>query len=259
MKHRIVVLGCAALLALATAAVTHAQQYVYSVNYECGFQSSADGSEGYEPVAKVANYAVKLDFFNPGTGDANLTGSVHETSSAHWNVQAGSSSLTAGQLGGGGASVIDCTDIFNVLGAGGGNPNPGKPFLTGMLTIRSDLPLVVWATKTTEVCSGLLRIDQAAHDNPDIIIFDENGDPIPQGFPLPPAAPALLGCPPGFAFDLRYGGGGPSGPFSGPGGSVPPGLRSRQVMQPVGSDFIADAWNVSHAIDFERVEPLVLP
>ncbi len=251
-------LACVAAL-LVLPAASHAQTYVYAVNFECGFQSSADGNEGYEPAVKVANYAAKLDFFNPGMQDANLVGSVSETSNAHWTTQIGPTALPTGALTSNGASLIDCSDLFTALGAAGGNPSPGKPFMTGVVTIRSDQPLIVWATKTAEVCSGLLRIDPAAHADPDLIIYDEHGNHIPQGHPLPAAAPALIGCPPGFNFTERYGGGGPSGPFSGPGGGVPPGLRSRQVMQPVGSDFIADDWSVSHSIDFERVEPLVLP
>ncbi|MEM7588242.1 MAG: hypothetical protein AAF560_32940 [Acidobacteriota bacterium] len=238
---------------------THAQsRYVYAVNYACGFQSSADGSNDYEPLVKVANYAVKIDFHNFGEVDVQLAGSVLDTTSSAWLSSPAPIALTQGSLTAGGATVLDCTDIEAAV-SGGSGPPAGKPFLSGVVTISSLEPLIVWATKTTEVCAGLVQVSETAVLDPDIIVFDEEMNPILPGMPLPPAAPVLFGCPSALSYNSQYGGGAPSGPFPGPGGSVPPGLRSRQVTPSLGSDAIAEDLSISHSIDYERVEGVLVP
>ena len=233
-------------------------RHVYAVNFACGFQASADGTNDYEPLVKVANYAVKVDFYNFGQVEVELTGAVLETSTSTWLSSPAPTALTQGNLTAGGATVLDCTDIEAALSASGGPP-AGKPFLSGVVTISSPEPLIVWATKTTEVCAGLVQVSATAVLDPDIIVFDEQMNPILPGMPLPPAAPVLFGCPPALNYSTRYGGGGPSGPFTMPGGGVPPGLRSRQVTPALGSDGIAEDLSISHSIDFERVEGVFVP
>ena len=258
MPHPRTIVAFVAALALAAVGAS-AQTYVYAVNFECGFQASADGSDGYEPSVKVANYAFKVDLYNPSlTENAGVTASVLEDTTTHApSAVSPPTPITAlFNLPFDSASLLDCSDV---LAAQGGNPGGGKPFKSGVLIMRADRPLIVWATKTAEVCSGLFRLDPALVNDPDMLLFDEDGQLIPPGTPLPAAGPSLIGCPPAMAFHERYGGGLPSGPFSGPGGGVPPGLRSRQAVAGPGSDQIADDWSVSHSMDFERVEPLVLP
>ncbi len=257
--RRTFTLALAALASLWTAGAAQAQgQHVYAVNFACGFQSSADGANDYEPLVKVANYAVKVDFYNLGPNDAELTGTVLETSGSAWLSSPASTGLGQGTLTGGGATVLDCTDIEAAL-SGGAGPPAGKPFLSGVVTITSPEPLIVWATKTTEVCAGLVQVSETAVLDPDIIVFVEQMSAIRPGCPLLPAAPILFGCPPALNYSTRYGGGGPSGPFTMPGGGVPPGLRSRQVTPALGSDAIAEDLSISHSIDYERVEGVFVP
>lgn len=250
---RLALVAALAASTIGTAALAQTGQYVYAVNFACGFQSSADGANDYEPLVKVANYAVKVDIYNYGMTDAALSGDVSETSGSHWTSSPTPTALSSGTLVSGGATVLDCTDIESAL-SGTGLPPAGKPFYSGVVVIRSPEPLVVWATKTTEVCAGLVQVDPEVLDDPDMIVFDEDGNPIPPGTTLPPAAPILFGCPGALNYHERYGGGGPTGPFSGPGGSVPPGLRSRQVTPALGSDAVAEDLSISHSIDYERVE-----
>lgn len=194
MKTKLSSLSSAALALLATLLLAGPAlgqgQHVYAVNFTCGFQSSADGSAGYEPMVKVANYAVKIDVYNYRSSSLALSGDVLETSGSHWVSSPVPTALAGGMLAAGGATVLDCTDIATTL-ASGGPLAGGKPFLSGVVTIRSPQPLIVWVTKTTEVCAGLVQVSETAHLDPDILVFDENMVLIPPGLCSRQVIPSL--------------------------------------------------------------------
>ncbi len=257
-------LRCLAALALAVwAAPTHAQgQWVYSVDFVCGFQASQDGPAGYEPLVKVANYATKLDLHNYTSTTQTLQASAVLTSSARWPASAAPVALVGATLAADGASVIDCTHIGQALM---GAIPAGKPFISGVLTVKSSQPLVAWATKTTQVCAGYATLaNWASFPSVQPIWVDPSGvahfgGP---GGPMVPGGRVLFGCP----VAPVNGGGGvitPSGPFLGPVGAVPPGLRvpSDTLLSTGGGDLVPEVApvSVSHALDFERVEGVQIP
>ena len=225
--------------------------HIYTVDFVCGYQSSNDGNEGYEPLVKVANYATKIDIYNYNGSQANMAGDVLDTTAISWTTSAPPQPLANATLMTGSSTLIDCPTI--VMALTGALPTGGKPFFNGVVTIRSDQPLIVWATKTTEVCAALVTFDESENPEP-VIIIGPGGQPLPgPGGPLPPLVPSLLGCP--SAFLVEGGGGGPQGPFLAPGGSVTPGLRPPGMIQSQETgDFLTADLSVSHAIDFERVE-----
>jgi len=251
------VTAVAALLLIAGSLPAQAQgtgQYIYTVSFECGFQSSPHGSAGYEPVVKVANYAIKLDLFNYGSNSANLTAEVHGTGANRWASSVASVPLPPNTLNGGEGSLIDCVNIVSAIL--GGTPT-GKPFYSGIVTVRSATPLIVWATKTTEVCAGLATITDGDFLDP-IVYVDENGIPsTPSTGPLPPARITLFGCPNAAVMP-----GSPSqgqGPYLAPGGAVPPGLRPIGMMTNLQNNQFMVNLGVSHSLDFERVEGVFVP
>ena len=225
--------------------------HIYTVDFVCGYQSSNDGNEGYEPLVKVANYATKIDLYNYNGSQANLSGDVHDTTAISWTMSSPPQPLANATLMNGGTTLIDCPTIVSAfLGA---PPNVGKPFFNGVVTIRSDQPLIVWATKTTEVCAGLVALDESENPEP-VIIIGPDGQPLPApGGVSSPLLPSLVGCPTTQIVDINNGG--VPGRYLAPGGAVTPGLRSPGVIQnPQTGEFLLADLSVSHAIDFERVE-----
>lgn len=229
-------------------------QYIYTVSFECGFQASADGSALYEPVAKIANYAIKVDLFNYGTNSANLTAEVHGTGASRWPASVASMPIPPTALSAGHGGLLDCVSIVSALV--GYNPT-GKPFYSGIVTVRSPTPLIVWATKTTEVCSGLATYYNGDFIDP-LVYIDENGIPsTPSTGPLPPARMSLFNCPTGNAPP-----GSPSegqGPYTGPGGGIPPNIRPIGMMTNLQGNHFMSNLGVSHSLDFERVEGVFVP
>ncbi len=247
--HRLVTLSCLAILGLAaTANAQPTGAYIYTVDFVCGYQASNDGNSGYEPLVKVANYATKIDVHNYHGNQASLAGDVQDTTNLTWTMTAPPTALAPATLMPGHSTLVDCATIVSTLN--GALPAAGKPFFNGVVTVRSDQPLIVWATKTTEVCAALATFDESENPEP-IIVVGPDGRPLPgPNGPLPAPVPSLLGCPSASLVQ-----GGPQGPYLAPGGSVTPGLRSPGIIQnqQTGDLLIADI-SVSHAIDFERVE-----
>lgn len=239
------------------------QMHVYSVSFECGFQINDTGAGGYEPMVKVANYATKVDIHNVGMNPAALTGDVFSTGANRWASSVGPNPLPFNNLGSHNATVIDCVNIAQAI-TGVVPPPPAKPFFTGIVTIRSLEPLIVWATKTTQVCAGLATTDEGQPVLPPVF-FDSNGlsyntltgqvtvaDFAIFGCPAAEIDNGLVTVPPG------------QGLFRGPNGGVPPGLRPLGPIRipptpfnPQGGFSMSDV-SISHSMDFERVEPLVL-
>ncbi len=229
-------------------------QYIYTVSFECGFQTSPDGSAGYEPVVKVANYALKLDVFNYGSSPVNISAQVHGTGAQRWASSVAPVQLPANTLQGGDASMLDCVNLVSAIL---GSVPTGKPFYSGIVTLRSPQPLIVWATKTTEVCAGLATYFDGDFLDP-LIFIDQNGIPsTPSTGPLPPARITLFGCPNAVVMP-----GSPSqgqGPYLAPGGAVPPGLRPIGMMTNLQNNNFMSQLAVSHSLDFERVEGVFVP
>lgn len=253
-----------AVVALLLAVPAAAQGvYVYTVNYVCGFQASESGSAGYEPLVKVANYATKIDFYNPGPTELTLDGEAISTVNQRWPGSMAGASLAQSTLGGSRAAVIDCVNIAKALS---GNLPSGKPFYSGVVTVRSPSPLIVWATKTTQVCTGMATVSNTQFPDPRLrpLYIDDNGEPFYAGGSPPPVQAVDLvafGCPiaevdsngnvvvdPG------------TGTFRGPNGGVPPGLRpigpvkTPPVAQTPQGGFSSSSVSISTSIDFERVE-----
>jgi hypothetical protein len=262
MRSRSVFVSLAVLaLAVAAAAPAAAQgQWVYSVDFVCGFQASQDGPAGYEPLVKVANYATKLDLHNYGAAGANLSAFAALTSANRWPAAAAPVPLPPAALGPDGSTVIDCAHVAQALL---GQVPAGKPFLNGVLIVKSAQPLVVWATKTTEVCAGYASYVNWA-TGPFPIFIDADGVAHfggPGGL-IVPAGNVVFGCP---VVQVNADGGviPPTGTFLGPNGAVPPGLRT--PSDTVGVTAFGDRIprpspvSISHAIDFERVEGVQLP
>ncbi len=249
-QHGLVALSCT-LAFICLASVATAQPtgvYMYTVDFVCGYQASNDGDAGYEPLVKVANYATKIDVHNYHGNQANLAGDVQDTTSITWTMSAPPQSLAATTLMPGHSTVLDCSTIVSTLN--GSLPATGKPFFNGVATVRSDQPLIVWATKTTEVCAGLATFDESENPEP-VLTIGPDGLPIPgPSGPLPAPVLSLLGCPSATLVQ-----GGPQGPYLAPGGSVTPGLRPPGIIrsQQTGDLLLADI-SVSHSVDFERVE-----
>jgi len=227
-------------------------EYVYSVNFVCGYQSSTDGNEGYEPVVKVANYATKVDVYNYKGESALLTGQVHDMTFVTWPGGIVPQSLGTTALVAGRATLIDCSTIFQLVN--GPPPLLGKPFVNGMVTVRSDVPLVVWAAKSAEVCASVVTWDPSEVRDV-IFVIGPDGLPFPtsSGAYLPPFVPSVVGC--GSAIPQ----GTPQGPYLGPGDSVTPGLRTPGMLSNAGGDLFVGSVSVSHSFDFERVEGVFVP
>lgn len=262
MRSRSLVVSLAVLAFSLAAASARAQgQWIYSVDFVCGFQASQDGPAGYEPPVKVANYATKLDLHNYGSSAQTLLAAATPTSTARWPASGAPVALPGATLGADGSSVIDCSHIAQALGV----PAAGKPFLSGVLTVKSSLPLIAWATKTTQVCAGYAALaDWSAFPSVQPIWVDPSGVPHfggPGGPPVP-GGRVLFSCP---VAPVDAGGRviPPVGPFLGPGGAVPPGLRvpSDTIVVTGGGEVIpqASAISVAHSIDFERVEGVQVP
>ena len=245
---------------------------VYSVNFVCGYQASADGSLGYEPLVKVANYATKIDVNNINNVQVIVSGRVFNTTNTQWPNNAIGTPINPSVMPMRTSSVIDCTTIATTLGP----LPPGKPFFSGMVTIRSGDPLVVWATKTTQVCAGTAAMV-----------------PDPYQPPIYPFQPLFLGhdLTTGLSFTLYPPSAGPTprtnvdwstfgcpsasinpqgGVYFGPPGSVPPGFRTPSGLIPIGpiyrpptpeypdGEMTPGTLSISHSMDFERVEPVVI-
>ncbi|MCH9649594.1 MAG: hypothetical protein K0U98_15245 [Deltaproteobacteria bacterium] len=238
----------------ASPAVAQSGQYIYTVGFECGFQASADGNFGYEPVAKIANYAIKVDLFNYGANSANLTAQVHNTGPTRWPTSVPPITVAPSTVNAGHGGLLDCVNIVTAIL---GQTPTGKPFYSGILTVRSPTPLIVWATKTTEVCSGLATYYNGDFVDP-LVYIDENGIPsTPSTGPLPPARISLFNCPTGNAPP-----GSPSegqGPYTGPGGGVPPNIRPIGMMTNLQGNHFVSNLGVSHSLDFERIEGVFVP
>ena len=236
------------------------EMHLYVVSFECGFQVSDAGTEDYEPMVKVANYATKVDIFNYGMNAANVVAEAFSTGNNRWASSVAGQALPVNLLQGHQATVIDCVNIAQAI-TGGAIP-PGKPFYTGMLRIMSPEPLFVWATKTTQICSGTARTTAGALVTPhvayDILTgaFYNTVTQTPEVVDL-----SIFGCP--------SAGLGERG-FPGPAGEVPPNSRTPHdgaifgpiVVPPVpdlpAGGFSFSNVSVSHSLDFERVEGVVV-
>jgi len=241
------------LLGVVQAAPAQTGQHIYTVDFVCGYQPSNDGIEGYEPLVKVANYATKVDVFNYGNTDGNLILEIHDTTALRWAAGAVPQAFPPTLLPAGQTTLFDCATIIQVL-AGGIPPFGSKPFVNGLATVKSDVPLIVWATKTTEVCASLVTWSDFAVLDP-IVRIGPDGIPLPgySGVANPPLVPSLLGCrsvsllpgPPPWGY---------GGAYLGPAGEVPPGTRTPGVIADDKQNIIVTGVSVSHSIDFERVE-----
>jgi hypothetical protein len=182
MFHRIRVLsGVAVAVALVAVlgalgserpAQAQSTTYVYSVGFVCGDHVERYGrlendTQSYEKSTKVANYAFKLDASNPSNqAQANITGFVHMLDReaappfARWPAGVAAAAMPATALNAGDATMIDCIEIAEVLGPA--PVVPARPYYSGKVTLRSDNPLIVWATQT--MCSGGSAIGAAAAD-----------------------------------------------------------------------------------------------
>ena len=237
------------------------QMYVYSVNFECGFQISDNGSSGYEPMVKVANYATKVDIHNVGMNTANLNADVFSTGNSRWASSVAPIAMAPNNLANHNATVIDGVNSAQTIT---GSIPTGKPFFTGVVTIRSVEPLIVWATKTTQVCAGLATTDEGQPVMPPIYFDDDGLSYNTTTGQVTVADFAIYGCP---AAEIENGevtvppG---QGLFRGPGGAVPPGLRPVGPVRtpptptnPQGGFTLSDI-SISHSMDFERVEPMLI-
>ena len=205
--------------------------FVYNVDFVCGYQASNDGEEGYEPAVKVANYATKVDIYRPGGASAGLSGEIHDLGITRWAQGVASRLLTPVTLPGAQAKVIDCPTLYREYF---GSIPGGRPFFNGTVTLRSDQPLVVWATKTTLVCSALAT--WAEHGQPfPVLAVGPDGRPLPDPEGEPRSlAPSLLACP-----TLA---------------DTTPGLRPPGLLATVDGGFESLGLDVSLDLDFERVE-----
>lgn len=247
------------LLSLVVPAAATAQQgggqsgyWVYMVPYECGYQRSIYGLEGYEPPVKMGNYATKIDVLNPTEGDLELTGTV--LGEVRWpGPGAGQANtppqiLPAATMAAGNSKTIECADIAQATHFP--LPNLSLNFITGVLTIRSSTPIAVWVTKTTQICSGLVAkpIEGVGlRHGPDGEIFSSTGMSL--GAPIP----AVFSCPsvesvPGDPTPLQPGGYGIPG-------VVVPGIRPPGMIVPIGgSQGVVMDVSVAHTLDTEQVE-----
>ncbi len=245
---------------------------VYSVNFVCGYQASADGSQGYEPLVKVANYATKVDINNINNVQVLVAGMVHNTTASPWPNNVVGNPLAPNNMAMRTSTVIDC----NTIAAAIGPIPPGKPFFSGMVTIRSGDPLVVWATKTTQVCAGTAAyvtdpLPQPIYPYQPIFLGEDLSSGLrftlypPSYGPMPPTTVdwSTFGCP-SAKVDAQ------GGVYFGPSGAVPPGLRTPTDLVPVGpiyrpptptypeGEMTPGTLSLSHSMDFERVEPEVI-
>ncbi len=236
------------------------EMHLYMVNFECGFQVSDAGTENYEPMVKVANYATKVDIFNYGMGDANIIAEVYSTGNNRWASSVGGQALPANNLLSHNATVIDCVNMAQAIT--GGTIPTGKPFYTGMLRIFSPEPLFIWATKTTQVCSGTARTTSGGWVTPQIAYDIMTGtyfNTVTQGPEIIDLS--IFGCP---SAGLNNRG------FPGPAGEVPPNSRTPHdgvFVGPIHSQpspwapqggFSFSNVSVSHSLDFERVEGVIV-
>lgn len=237
------------------------EMHLYLVNFECGFQVSDGGTEDYEPMVKVANYATKVDIYNYGMGTANIVAEAYSTGNNRWASSIGGQALPTNALQSHNATVIDCVNIAQAINNGGPIPN-GKPFYTGMLRIFSPEPLFIWATKTTQVCSGTARTTAGelitSHVAYDIMTgaFFNTITQAPETVDL-----SIFGCP---AAGLGNRG------YPGPAGEVPPNSRTPHdgtifgpILTPPSPElpmggFSFSNVSVSHSLDFERVEGVIV-
>lgn len=251
----------AALCTVPALAQTPPVQYVYAVNFECGFQVSDIGVGGYEPLVKVANYATKVDFHNYDLYEAQIMAEVYSTANNRWTATGAPQPIPAGTMPINSASVIDCNHIVTAIQ---GAVPAGKPFLSGMVRIVSDQELVVWTTKTTQVCSGLAKLDTGEAIVPPLSYDIGSGLIYRTSTGLTEAVDlSMFGCP---AAEIDGGTGQTPypptipGTFRGPNGGVPPGLRpipgAIRIDYPGSPNpqFMFTNVSVSHSMDFERVE-----
>lgn len=261
VQRSLTVLSLAMALAWPAAAQMAPPMYVYSVSFECGFQVSDNGDNGYEPVVKVANYATKVDLHNVGMNTAALTADVFATGNSRWASSVTPIALPQNNLGSHNATVIDCVNIAQAIT---GSIPPGKPFISGMVTVRSLEPLIVWATKTTQVCAGLATTDEGQTVMPPVF-FDDNGLSYNTLTGQVTVADfAIFGCPAALLDGGQVTVPPGQGLFRGPNGGVPPGLRPIGPVRtpptptsPQGGFSLSDI-SVSHSLDFERVEPMLI-
>lgn len=253
-------LAAGSLGAAAAPAAAQNGYWLYSVDFVCGFQPNPNGPQGYEPLVKVANYATKLDLLNCLEEPLALGTKAYFTNATTWPAAAPGVPIPGGGLPPDTSTVLDCNDIAQAAGGAG----PGKPFLNGMVAIRSPKPLVVWATKTTQVCVGYVTMPPAFPWTPfpfQPIFIDDLGQArwgTVTG-PVVPAGRVTFNCPaaPWSGFPL------PIGPYLGPGGAIPPGTRppsdiitpSPTPVNPRPNPILPDL-SVAHSLDFERVEGL---
>lgn len=256
-------LGAVAALALLAARPASGQsQWIYSVDFVCGFQAS-QASHTYEPLVKVANYATKLDVHNYGSLQVMVAAQATATSQTQWPATALPQALAPSLMPADGSAVIDCPAIAQaVLGF----VPPNKQFLSGVVTLKSSLPLIVWATKTTQVCVGHVTYSPPIPMPWRPIYIDSSGT-VHSGSetgPVLPSGTVNFDCPVG----VTDGDGNvvPQGPFIGPGGSVPPGLRPPSDLifpppTPVNPrpNPLIPSTSIAHSIDFERVEGVPVP
>ncbi|MEM7352558.1 MAG: hypothetical protein AAF657_17290, partial [Acidobacteriota bacterium] len=186
-------------------------------------------------VVKVANYATKVDLHNFGGTAANLSGEIHDLTGTRWSQGIASRIMTPVSLPGGEATVIDCPTLFQEHY---GSIPTGKPFFHGTVTVRSDQPLIVWATKTTLVCSALAT--HAEHGQPfPVLEIDPGGQPVPDPTGEPRSLlPSLLACP---TLD-----------------DSTPGLRPPGLLTNGEGGYEAVGLDVSLDLDFERVEEVTV-
>lgn len=260
-RRILTVLFLATALAGAAAAQTMPQMYVYSVNFECGFQISDSGSSGYEPMVKVANYATKVDIHNVGMNPASLTGDVFSTGTNRWASSVAPMPLPPNTLQSHNATVIDCVNIAQAIT---GVIPPGKPFFSGIVTIRSLEPLIVWATKTTQVCAGMATTDEGQPVMPPVFFDDDGLSYNTVTGQVTVADFAIYGCPAAEIDNGQVTVPPGQGLFRGPNGGVPPGLRPIGPIRtpptptsPHGGFTLSDV-SISHSMDFERVEPMLI-
>lgn len=263
------VLVLAAAAAAPAPAQTGAIVNVYTVNFVCGYQASATGTEGYEPLVKVANYATKIDLSNFTDVNVLVAGRVYDTTNSPWPTAVPGSPLPPANLPLRTASVIDCNTIVSTFGG----LLPGKPFYSGMVTIRSGEPLAVWATKTTQICAGTAQLVNQPPPPPIWRYQPFYFAPDPFGgqptitlyAPTSGAPPVTVdwstyGCP---TAEVDQGG---YVVFQGPAGEVPPNSRIPYGILPVGPMYglpgtgqntttpTNSTLSISHSMDFERVE-----
>jgi len=261
LRFAILVTITAALAgAIPAAAQSGSGTWIYTVNYECGYQQSMYGVEGYEPPVKMANYATKIDVYNPLSNQAQLGGDVLAT--VGWpavGTGTGSVSFTTHplatvNLAAGNSLRLGCAEIAGALGHT--LPDLQLTFLSGVATVRSATPLAIWVTKTSEVCAGLVA---SPIDPTQPIFYDDAGLLTSTGGSgLGAPIPSLFGCP---AVETQPS----SGPILQPGGMgipgvVVPGIRPPGMVLSVSSTFgvVMDV-SVSQSIDSEQVTGIFIP